>query len=428
MRGKNSKAVRTVVLPHHLEEPLLRALRDVASAVNQLLPDWRAHPQESRFEATKRTYRWVREHDGHFSSNWAVTIANETSATLASWDKMLRRARRHDPAKFARMKDRLPRRRNLKASLVRGLYRLDGKVLDITLAPDRHVRIDLSGTKNPLFWRYLEQSGGEFGLALTDRKLVFNFRLDRPQPVVAGSVGVDLNMPSVDYVRSDGIPGAVSLREISRVQGAMDRKRRAIQAALPTDLRAQRRVLRRYRARERNRVTPLLHPAANTFLKVAGKRNILFEDLSHTTEECLKDTPTDAQRRKLSAWTHGAFQRTVSYKAPCAVVRVNPRGSSSTCPRCGGPLAHPTWRRSDCGDCQGSWHRDWGAAIVLLDRGHRALRGAAPPPSARNALLEAATWRLGLPLRGTEALRTSTRKGDDGKPSRIGLTERSPVL
>jgi putative transposase len=412
---RNSKAVRTVVLPHSLEEPLLRALHDVASAVNQLIPDWRAHPEESRFEATKRSYRWLRDHYGHLSSSWAVTIANETSATLASWDKLLRRARRRDPAKFARMKDLLPRRRNFKASLHRSLNRLDAKVLDITISPDRHVRIDLSGTRNPLFWRYLEESGGEFGLALTDRKLVFNFRLHHPQPVAEESVGVDLNMPSVDYARSDGVPGVVSISEISRIQGAMDRKRRAIRAALPSELRAQRRVLRRYRGRARNRVTPLLHKATNTFLERAGKRNIIFEDLSNTTEDCQKQTPSDAQRRKLSAWTHGAFQRIVTYKAPCAVVRVNPRGSSSTCPRCGGPLAHPTWRQSVCGNCQGAWHRDWGAAIVLLDRGHRALRGAAPPPRARNALLEAAAWRLERRLKPIEALRTSTMKGDDAK-------------
>lgn len=377
---------------------MLRALHDVSSAVNHLLPDWRAHPEESRFAATKRSYRWLRGHYPHLASSWAVTIANETSATLAAWDKLLRRARRHDPEKFERMRSHLPRRKNLKASLHRGLYRLDGKVLDITLSPERHVRIDLSGTSHPLFWRYLKESGGEFGLAVTDRKLVFNFRISNPQPVRKEVVGVDLNMPSADFATSDGKIGSVDLKEISRVQGAMERKRRSVQAHLPTDLKAQRRVLRRNRGRERDRVRPLLHRAANDLLKAMGDRTIIFEDLSETTEQILKERRRGdcAQRRRLSAWTHGQLQGIVSYKARSAVVRVNARGTSSTCPRCGGSLTHPTWRRSDCAHCQGTWHRDRGAAIVILDRGRAALRGAALPPSARNALLDAATWRPDL--------------------------------
>lgn len=178
----------------------------------------------------------------------------------------------------------------------------------------------------------------------------------------------------------------------------MVRKRRSIQERLPNDLRAQRRILRRNKGRERNRVTPLLHKAANDLLKSVGDRTIIFEDLSETTEQILKEKRqgNPDQRRALSAWTHGQIQRIVGYKARSAVVRVNARGTSSTCPRCGGSLTHPTWRRSDCADCQGSWHRDRGAAIVILDRGRESQRGAALPPSARNALLDAAAWRPDL--------------------------------
>ncbi|MDE1835779.1 MAG: hypothetical protein KGJ23_04090 [Euryarchaeota archaeon] len=211
----NTKAVRTVVLPYLPDEGLLRALYDVSSAVNHLIPDWRAHPEESRFEATKRSYPRRRAHYEHLASSWAVTIANETSATLAAWDKLLRRARRHDPKKFARMKDVLPRRRNLKASLHRNLFRLDGKVLDITLAHEWHVRIDLSDTRHPLFWSYLEESGGEFGLAVTDRKLVFNSRLPLEPSVHPESVGVDPNMPSADFATSVGRTGTVDLTATS---------------------------------------------------------------------------------------------------------------------------------------------------------------------------------------------------------------------
>ncbi|MGA8541919.1 MAG: transposase [Thermoplasmata archaeon] len=406
---------RTVVLPAALPSSILRALRDVRSAVNRMLPDWQAHPEESRFDLTKRWYPRLRQSYGHLASGWSVVSCNETSATLNSWDRQLRRARPRDPGKYVRIKDLLPHRARLKASLHRELYRLREGVLDITLRPEEHVRIDLIAVKNPLFWKYLEASGGKFGLAVTDRKLVFNFRLPSDPIAVNESVGVDLNMPSADFAGSDGTSGSIDLRKITQIQGAMDRKRRSVQRAIPQDHRAQLRVLHRSKNRERNREMPLLHQAANELLAQVGERNIVLEDLSGTTEECIKTTPSDEQRRRLSTWTHGQFARIVAYKARTAVVRVNPRGTSSECPRCGGPLAHPEWRRATCGNCQGEWHRDRAAAIVILNRGHLILRGAAPPPSARNALLEAAAWRPGLET--TSGPRAEPVKGDDAKGS-----------
>jgi putative transposase len=405
-------SIRTIVLPCVPPQGLLRALHDVRSALNRMVPDWRAHPEQSRFDATKRWYPLLRHAYGHLASSWSVVMCNETSAMLNGWDRLLRRARRYDPSKFVRIKNQLPHRARLKASLHLDLYRLRMGILDITLCPEEHVRFDLRGTKNPLFWKYLEDSGGTFGLSVTDRKLVFNFRVSRELAVAPESAGVDLNMATADFATSDGVAGSVDLRRITQIQGAMGRKRLTVQRAIPRDLKAQRKVLRRYRNRERNRVMPLLHQAANELLTKVREKNIILEDLSRTTEECERSTASAEQRRRLCVWTHGQFARIVTYKARTAVVRVNARGTSTECPRCGGPLAHPEWRRATCGNCQGEWHRDRGAAIVILERGHFALRGAAPPPSVRNALLEAEAWRPGLetvpglgdePVRGDDA-------------------------
>jgi IS605 OrfB family transposase len=410
-RSSLTPSIRTVLLPFVPPPGLLRTLYDVRSAINRMIPDWGVHPEESRFEATKRWYPLLRHAYAHLASSWAVSMCNETSATLNSWDRRLRRARLHDLTRFVQIKDRLPHRARLKASLHLDLYRFHEGILDITLRREEHVRIDLRDTKNPLFWKYLAASAGKFGLAVTDRNLVFNFRLSHETTVALESAGVDLNMPTVDFATSDGVTGSVDVRRITEVQGAMDRKRRSIQNAIPRDLKAQRRVLRRYRNREHDRVAPLLHRAANELLTKLREQNIILEDLSRTTEECARLAMSADQRRRLCVWTHGQLTRIVSYKAQTAVVRVNPRGTSSECPRCGGPLAHPEWRRATCGNCQGEWHRDRSAAIVILGRGHFALRGAALPPSARNALLEAAAWRPGLET--SLGLRAEPVTGDD---------------
>ena len=402
--------------------------------VNELVRDWGAHPEESRFEATRRSYRELRPRYRHLAADWSVVACNETNATLRAWDRMLRHARRHDPEKYERMRKSLPHRTRLKANLTRNQYRLHGSTLDLTIRPDLHVRIDLSGVRHPLFGKYLAASRGEFGLAVTDRYLVFKYRLPHEQPVVEASAGIDLNMPSADFATSDGLLGSVDLTEITRVQGAMARKGARIQQTIPTDLRAQRRVHHRYRRRERKRQRPLLHRAANELLEKVGRRNLVFEDLSATTEELLKTkrrrrprlgppaSPRPGEkeqetRRRLSAWTHGQLQRIVAYKSDTAVLWVNPRGTSHDCPQCGGALHHPTWRHSVCGHCQSSWHRDRAAAIVILERGLEVLRGAAPPPSARNALREAAAWRPGIDdnVASTPGPTAEPRTEDDAK-------------
>ncbi len=385
--------MRTVVVPLRIPPPLLEALRDVRAAVNRLVVDWHGRPDESRFGATKRSYRGLRERYPHLASSWAVSICNETSATLNSWDRLLRRWKRTDSPKWARCRRQLPRRARLKVSLHPCLYRMkEGRTLDVTLSPQRHVRFDLSFVRHPLFERYGAASGWKFGLTVTDRALVFNFHVPEEERERADSVGVDVNMPSADYATTDGEVGSVDLKPITRIQGAMARKRASVQRHVSKDLRHQRTVLRRYRRRERNRVAPLLYHAAHDLLEKAGERNIVLEDLTKTQEELLKTTKGRDTRRRLSAWTQGQFQRIVEYKARTRVLHVNPRGTSSECPRCGGRLAHPEWRRSICGNCQGDWHRDMVAATSILSRGQLALRGTALSPRALDALLEKARW------------------------------------
>lgn len=364
--------MRTVVVPYDPPAPLLRALRDVRAMVGRLLGDWRGRPEESRFEATKRCYPVLRAAYPHLGSGWAVVACNETSATLASWDRALRHARRYSPEQFARMRSRLPRRVRLKASLHPSQYRMRDGGLDVTIHRRRHVAIDLRAVRNPLFQRYRSESGGRFGLSVTDRYLLFHFHTPDAQPTRTESVGVDANMPSLDFATSSGSVGSVDLRPITRIQGAMARKRAAVQRAISKDLRHQRAVLRRYHRRERRRVTPLLHAAANELLASVGDRNLVLEDLSRTSEELVGERGPPDRRRRLSAWTHGRLDRILSYKSHSRVVRVNPRGTSSECPRCGGPLAHPSWRRATCGNCQVDFHRDRMAAVAILSRGRRS--------------------------------------------------------
>ena len=422
---------RTVSIPHRLEPSLFRALLDLRRAVNSLIPDWKSPPGESRFQATKRTYPLLRARYAHLAAGWSVTAALETSAVRNAWDRSLRRARRQDPERFARMQRSLPHRRMLKASLHPTLFRWDraSAHLDITVRPDCHVSIDLSQVTHPLFGRYGAAADWHFGLTLRPNALLFHFRVPRSEESPDGAVGVDLNFDSADLATSDGMSTRVDLRPITRVQERMVRKRQSIQRAIAKDLRHQRAVLRRYGRRERHRVTPLLHRAANEIVALAGPRAIVLEDLTDATDTILR---RDLRRRgpesnrRLSAWAHGRLVEMVSYKTRTPVIRVSSEGTSQECPRCGGQLALPSegrvvmdtdgtrrmTRQLTCESCGGAWHRDAAAAMAVLARGCRLLRGTTIAPSARSALLQAATWR-------------SSEGDGEGRPPNSSLTVES---
>ncbi len=433
-------SIRTVVVPHRLEPPLFRALLDVRRGVNRLVADWVAHPDESRFAATKRTYPLLRRSYAHLASSWPVVMANETSAVCNAWDRSLRRARRQDPVRYERMRHSRPNRRQLKASLHPSLFRWNSasSQLDITVRPSEHVRIELADGKNPLFWKYGSLAEWRFGLTLRPTALLFHFRVPRVVEESEGAVGADLNFDSADLAASTGAFARVDLRPITRLQERMVHKRQSIARHISKDLRHQRAVLRRYHRRETRRVTPLLHRAGNELLANAGSRAIVLEDLTDLTQTILRGGSGPRRprgrsgRRRLSAWTHGRLAEIVTYKAHTPVIRVNSEGTSQECPRCGGPLALPSERRVvgsagrtrmtrqvTCEQCGGAWHRDAAAAIAVLARGCRILRGTTITPSARSALLEAATWRSDSEDRfggpPSPSLPVEPRREDDAK-------------
>ncbi len=75
----------------------------------------------------------------------------------------------------------------------------------------------------------------------------------------------------------------------------------------------------------------------------------------------------------------------------------------------------PSCRRSTCETGQSSWHRDRAAVIGILSPGLGVLRGAPPPPSARDALLEAAAWRPDVDDESGPGPRAEPMRGDDAK-------------
>ncbi len=269
------------------------------------------------------------------------------------------------------------------------LVRIKEEELVVTVRPRTHLRFPLADAKKHRRWA--EWSPFALGeVTLLSRHLILPFQVPERRAVQAPtSVGVDLNLNHANLLSDDGVKVEVDLSMLSRIQRDGQKRRENIQKAIPQNLRKQRRILRTCARRQRNRtVDHIRQKAAPAIAEAAGGRNIIFEDLSAKEQMVVKGRSKDL-RRKLSRWAVGLVQQEVVQRSPAHVVCVNPRGTSSECPRCGGKVSHPEWRRSVCGTC-GEFDRDFGASANILMRG-RILLGVPPlDATARASLAERA--------------------------------------
>ena len=74
-----------------------------------------------------------------------------------------------------------------------------------------------------------------------------------------------------------------------------------------------------------------------------------------------------------------------SDRSPSKGIKVNPGGTSSECPVCGGDVKHPTWKISRCNYCDWDYDRDRLASLAITLRGHD-LSGDPFPVSAGSTL------------------------------------------
>jgi len=92
---------------------------------------------------------------------------------------------------------------------------------------------------------------------------------------------------------------------------------------------------------------------------------IIMEDLDMLRESTKRDKKFN---KKLTLWFYGRVQFCVEYEAGergLRAVKVNPRSTSSTCPRCSSRLANNGYRTVKCGRCGFTGDRDVVAVVNL---------------------------------------------------------------
>ncbi|WP_337860965.1 IS200/IS605 family accessory protein TnpB-related protein [Ferroplasma sp.] len=92
-----------------------------------------------------------------------------------------------------------------------------------------------------------------------------------------------------------------------------------------------------------------MHKLSSSLVKDNPDASFVFEDLKG-----IKKSGNDKGKKfrtYLNRWPYSEFQKMVEYKCKRKILYINPRGTSSECPVCGGKLKHPKWKRARCKTC-----------------------------------------------------------------------------
>jgi len=131
-----------------------------------------------------------------------------------------------------------------------------------------------------------------------------------------------------------------------------------------------REAIERHGKRIKNISWDYAHKTGNTIAKLAFRHHsvIILENLEKLKENNKKDKEFN---KKLGLWFYRRIQFCIEYEAmerDLEVVKVNPRGTSSKCPRCGGKLVEDGHRVLGCKRCGFVGDRDVTATINIYKK------------------------------------------------------------
>lgn len=257
------------------------------------------------------------------------------------------------------------------------------------------------------------------------------------------TVGVDLGL---EHLATDDAGGVeVNPRYRAAAEPAMRRAQRQLRWRRSKDGRPRRAMSRRGSRRRRKQVERLrrLHRKVANQRKTNARRaaarivsradRVVVEDLNvrGLARSRLSRAITDAGWSTLVE----AIEDRAEGSGGCDVVRVDPRGTSQTCPGCGVVRRKGLQeRRHRCPDCGLVLHRDHAAALIiksrgstvprLAERGRRGRRASgktgSPPAAAVPCARESAPGRLGRAGTGCPQL----REGGVGTEGIVSVNER----
>lgn len=376
LKYNKGDCIRTIVVKYRCPDELKTMLGDFQNITNHLISYALYKRTTSVFILRDEQYEWFREnYGGKYAVHYLHSACSYAMGIVKSWREVGQAKLPHLYRSVARLDQMLVKVKEITSNSVK---------LQITVAPRQYVIVDLD-IKHRKFREWSKYKLGE--ITIHKDTVDLPFQVPDKKSNSPRAVGIDLNFNHADLASSDGDIDRVDLSEITTIQKRMKRKRESVRKSIPNNLKKQRKVLKKHKKRERNRVKEVIYTKAEEILAKAKDHIIIFEDLSTTTEECLKDAGGKVFRAKLSSWAHGKLQAVVDQNSSTKTKYVYAGGTSSYCPFCDSKLAHPSWKESVC-PVHGIFDRDSLASIAIAMRGQKFLRRAPFPPSVIASLFE----------------------------------------
>jgi len=278
--------------------------------------------QLPRLPTTREFRRQLRDsllENWSYASHYVDSSIKVAYSILRSWRRnyIKGRRRREKPTVkrlFVRVKETLY------------VYR-DGKIR-ITIAPRKqYIEFDLTKA-----WFKSRIKGLELGeLILRENELIITFRKPIERKNYTGCIGWDLNLFSLDgfsprygWIKIDSI----KLYHIHRVHEIKRKKAQSVAGKKPS----LREKVQRHGCRERNRAKDFVN-------QLAAKLARMFPNVVHGFEDLNKTgmfNESKEHNREISKQNWKQIVQAMSYKTD--VKLVDPKYTSTTCPRCGGRM------------------------------------------------------------------------------------------
>jgi len=269
---------------------------------------------------------------------------------------------------------RIPTVKKLAIRIDAELFKIVDDRIRITLQPNKYAWLPIN-KENKHFKEYSKGKPSE--LLITNQKVCLTYMVgEREKPLGKELVAADLNFNTIDLTQARIENGVTklenvmtkSLRRIAQIQNDFSRMRQKIQQHVKNPQKKEKK-LKETRGRQRNRVKDALHKLSTEQVKQNSDASFGFENFKGIRKNA--KTRGKKFRTRLNRWPYRMYQQMIEYKSSNKTLYVNPRGTSSKCPVCGGKLKHPAWAISRCKNCGVDYDRNRFSSLEILCRSLR---------------------------------------------------------
>ena len=214
--------------------------------------------------------------------------------------------------------------------------------------------------------------------------ITFSKQVEVKEP--KGFMAIDVNEDNITVATTDGEVMVFNFSDLKRASYGYFARRRAIQKRYHGDRRVLRKVMSKMKRNYRNRISTRLHQVSAYIVSLCREKGygIICEDLRGLRDSVnakvrrynpisKKVQPISRRskelKRRLNSWWFKRFLHMMEYKAAwegVRVVKVNPKGTSSQCPRCGFKLRTYPMGRVECPRCGYKGDRHVTACLNML--------------------------------------------------------------